>query len=284
MNILLLVKAHHDYYQLLIDAAHALGHTLTIAHYSEIFIDFSKRTTTMSIKHTDIASFDVVYLRTVGLYSEHAVLITHYCNQHDIPLIDPVFSSNKQWIDRKSYEYFCLNEIGLPIIPSWYVSKSTLSQLPTQSYPIIAKLTRGSQGENVYLCHSLQELDALLTKNEHLLIQPFVKNQGDIRVFIVGNEVVAAMKRVATTDEYRNNVSLGAQTKPYTLSSSETDLALQASKALEFAIAGVDLLQDENGVMHIIEVNRAPQFLGIMNATGINIPEKMIHFIASQAL
>lgn len=145
--------------------------------------------------------------------------------------------------------------------------------------PVVVKDLRGKQGIGIFKNEKLEKLPA-----ENYFIQSLISNSHvDNRVFVVGNEVVGAIERRAgKKGEWRSNVSLGGKTKAVKVDEETRKLALKAVKACKYEVAGVDVLTDMNGTKYIIEVNRAPQFRGLMKATKINVPKKIIDYILSK--
>jgi RimK family alpha-L-glutamate ligase len=254
--------------------------------YEDIHLEFDKNNFQIYIAGKKLMDeYSLVYLRNAWRNMEIATAILEYCLVNKIPVIDPVFTQITPWIDRKTFEYIKLNESGLPIIESFFVSLETLENVRNKlSYPCVAKLTDSSQGEGVFLIQDKEEIKTTIKREKrHLMIQKFIKNDGDYRFFVVGEQVVATMKRIAVNkDEFRNNVSLGGKTEIYQATQEEKELAVAAVKALNYSIAGVDLVKDlTSQKIYIMEVNRSPQFAGISQLTGINIPQKILEYCIS---
>lgn len=113
-----------------------------------------------------------------------------------------------------------------------------------------------------------------------MLIQEYIKEAkaADIRAFVVGGEVVGAMKRQGAKGEFRSNIHRGGTATPIQLSKEEEATAINSAKVLGLNIAGVDMLQSNRGPL-IMEVNSSPGLEGIERATGIDIAGKIIEFI-----
>lgn len=284
-KILFLVKKLDGFQkELYIAAAEKISTTIVVKEITEVVINLSKKNE-IYIGDYNILEFDLVAIRTVGVYIEEVTVISEYCATHNIPVTDSVFTFTKPWIDRKSFEYQRLLAHNLPIIPSYFVSERSLVKIQdTLQFPVIAKITNGSQGKGVYKCNSLQEInDVFTTEKQPLLIQKYIQNDGDLRVLVIGSTVLGGIKRMSSnTDEFRNNVSLGGAAQIHELTDTQAQLALQAAQALQYEIAGVDIIADTNGDLFIMEVNRAPQFTGFMEATKIDVPLKIVEFLASK--
>lgn len=141
--------------------------------------------------------------------------------------------------------------------------------------PVILKTLRGSQGAGVILAESYEAvesmLDTLWTLGEDLMVQRFVAEARgrDVRVFVVGGEVVAAMRRVAQGTEFRSNIHRGGVGEEVTLSPAQNRIALEAAAAVGLRVCGVDLLESADGPL-VLEVNASPGFQALEATTGID--------------
>ncbi len=150
--------------------------------------------------------------------------------------------------------------------------------------PLIIKLLEGTQGLGVVLAETKKAaksvIEAFSGLKENILIQEFIKESGgsDIRAFVIGDEVVAAMKRQGKDGEFRSNLHRGGYGVKIDLTDLERETAIQASKAMGLKIAGVDMLRSERGPL-VIEVNSSPGLKGIEKVTGVNVADKIIEFV-----
>jgi ribosomal protein S6--L-glutamate ligase len=155
--------------------------------------------------------------------------------------------------------------------------------------PLVIKLLEGTQGKGVMLAGSRESavsiIDAFHSLEEHILIQRFIAEaQGrDVRAFVVGREVVAAMERQAKPGEFRANLHMGGQARPLPVGGAIGRLALRATKALGLSVAGVDLLVGKTGPL-VIEVNASPGLEGIEKTTGANVATRIIDEVERIAL
>jgi ribosomal protein S6--L-glutamate ligase len=153
--------------------------------------------------------------------------------------------------------------------------------------PIIIKILEGTQGVGVILAETTKVAEAIIetlqTAKQNVLIQRFVaESKGrDIRAFVVGDSVVAAMRRVAQGDEFRSNVHRGGRAEPVELDSAYEETAVRAAQIMGLRVAGVDMLEGADGPQ-IMEVNSSPGLEGIEGATGLDIAGAVIDFIANQ--
>lgn len=153
--------------------------------------------------------------------------------------------------------------------------------------PLILKVLEGTQGIGVMLADTRRVAQAIVetldSVNQDVLLQRFVgESRGrDVRAFVVGGRVVAAMRRTATGDEFRSNVHRGGTTEPVTLDAAYEEAALRAARILGLHVAGVDMLESEAGPL-VMEVNSSPGLEGIEAATGIDVAMAIVkHLEAS---
>jgi ribosomal protein S6--L-glutamate ligase len=170
-----------------------------------------------------------------------------------------------------------LSHHHIPIPKTFFLgSKSEItSVLSSLTPPYIIKVLEGTQGQGVMLANSAKSAESiiqtLLNLRQAILIQEFIEeSQGkDIRVFVVNQKVVAAMRRKAVGDEFRSNVHMGAGVESVVLSKEQEEIAIKSASVLGLSIAGVDLL--ESKIPLVIEVNSSPGLQGIEQATKKNI-------------
>jgi len=150
--------------------------------------------------------------------------------------------------------------------------------------PVIVKLQEGTQGLGVILAESKKSaksiIDTFYKMDASILIQRFIEesNGEDIRIFVVGNKIVASMKRTSEVGEFRSNVHRGGHTEMIKPTGKEQYIALNAVKYLGLGVAGVDLIRSRKGPL-LIEVNASPGLQGIEGATGVNIAGAIVSFV-----
>jgi len=146
-------------------------------------------------------------------------------------------------------------------------------------YPIIVKSLTGQKGQDLYKFNSHAEAKSFFAKNpKGFLAQEYIASDGDVRVFIVGNNVLGAIKRRTISGDFRSNTSLGAQSEVFVLSESVKNIALCAHKVIGYDISGVDIIFDKDDNPFVLEVNHTPQWQAFKKTTGINPAEEIIHY------
>ncbi|MDT0634201.1 30S ribosomal protein S6--L-glutamate ligase [Spectribacter hydrogenoxidans] len=154
--------------------------------------------------------------------------------------------------------------------------------------PFVIKLTEGTQGKGVVLAETRKAaesvIDAFRGLDAHFLLQEFIKEAkgADIRCFVIGDKVVAAMKRQAKDGEFRSNIHRGGVATPIRITPEERSTAVRAARIMGLNVSGVDLLRSNHGPV-VMEVNSSPGLEGIEAATGKDVAGQIISFIEKNA-
>jgi ribosomal protein S6--L-glutamate ligase len=182
------------------------------------------------------------------------------------------------------------NRVPVPTtayVRNWKDVERAISQVG--GIPVVIKVSEGTQGSGVFLARSLREARELtwelLDSGHNVLVQEYIaESHGkDVRVLVVGDQVVASMRRKAHGSEFRSNFHLNGSIEGVHLPKRYAKLARKAARLLGLEIAGVDLLESSRGPL-LLEVNSSPGLEGIEAASGINVAGHIIdHVIESHA-
>jgi ribosomal protein S6--L-glutamate ligase len=151
--------------------------------------------------------------------------------------------------------------------------------------PHVIKLNEGTQGNGVILAESASAsrsvIEAFRGLYANFLVQEFIGEAkgADLRCFVVGGKVVAAMRRKAKKGEFRSNLHRGGTAAAVSLTKAETEIAIRAAKVMGLNVAGVDLLRSRRGPL-VLEVNSSPGLEGIEGATGLDVAGAIIDYVA----
>lgn len=188
----------------------------------------------------------------------------------------------------RSMQIFSRHNIG---IPATAFARDRNDVLPAiervGGAPVIIKVLEGTQGVGVILAETTKVAEAIVetlqSAKQNVLIQKFVaESKGkDIRAFVVGSKVVAAMRRVAQGEEYRSNVHRGGDVEAVTLDERYERTAIQAAQIMGLRVAGVDMLEGNDGPQ-IMEVNSSPGLEGIERATGVDVAAEIIKCVEEE--
>ena len=179
--------------------------------------------------------------------------------------------------------------IGLPVTGFAHSTKDVGGLIEVVGgAPLVVKLLEGTQGIGVVLAENRKAAESVIEAfrglDANILVQEFIKEAGgtDIRAFVVGGKVVAAMRRSAPEGEFRSNLHRGGTAEKVKISPEERSIAVRSAKAMGLNVCGVDLLRSNHGPV-VLEVNSSPGLEGIETATGIDVATKIIEYIETNA-
>ncbi|HZF21602.1 MAG TPA: RimK family alpha-L-glutamate ligase [Dongiaceae bacterium] len=247
----------------------------------QLMVDESKAAA--AYHDVQLSEFDMFIPRIGRSLTEFGVLLL---NHLDIIGIPTTLSRRGLFLARN--KFLALQElkrakVKIPssiLLGSRFEMSDLVGQMPT---PFIMKLLSGTQGVGVMRVDDPKDarpiVDTLVELKQLICVQKYVPNPGeDIRAFVVGQKVVAAMRRIAPPNEWRSNIHLGGKGVGYKLTKEQEDTALRAARALDVEIAGVDMIQSTDGT-YVIEVNVSPGFRGLYEATGIDASEAIAEHV-----
>ena len=154
--------------------------------------------------------------------------------------------------------------------------------------PVIVKLLEGTQGVGVVLCETKKAAESVIQAfrglKAYLLVQEFIAEAGgaDLRMLVVGDKVVAAMRRQGAEGEFRSNLHRGGSAAVVKITPEERKTAVQACRALGLRVGGVDVLRSERGPL-VLEVNSSPGLEGIEKATGKDVAGLIVEYVVKNA-
>jgi tetrahydromethanopterin:alpha-L-glutamate ligase len=196
----------------------------------------------------------------------------------------PVMNSSDaiQNAANKFYSFYLFRRAGLPIPRTVVTAKLAVAVKAVETFrTALAKPTFGSQGKGIVKLESSHPdlaawLTALIQERGMLYLQEFVPNPGrDIRVFVVGDEALAAIYRVSSAGAYVSNLSQGGRPLQCELTAELQEFAVRATRAIGADFAGVDLLEGADGLV-VLEINGTPSGKGINLACGVDVTDKII--------
>jgi ribosomal protein S6--L-glutamate ligase len=260
------------------------GHDTQVVSYLRCYMNIAKANPRIFFK-SDELSFDSVIPRIASTWTFYGAAVVR-----QFELMGSLSANSSASISRSRDKLRALQLIGnsgveMPVTGYVHFSRDVESVLNTVGKPpFVIKLLEGTQGRGVVLT---QTMDAAISAIEtmkkidaNILIQEFIKEaEGeDIRAIVVGDKVVASMKRKAKPGEFRSNVHLGGSVINYVMTDEEKDSAVRSAKVLGLHVAGVDLIQSNRGPL-VLEVNSSPGLEGIERASGIDVAEKIIEYL-----
>jgi len=266
------------------EAAQERGHESRVVDYLRCYMNITTRRPSVILAGEEL-HFDAVIPRIGATYTFYGTAVVR---QFEMMGVLP--ANESQGIVRardklRSMQLLARAGVGLPVTGFAHATKDTAGLLDTVGGPpVVVKLLEGTQGMGVVLAETRKAAESVIGAfrqlDANILVQRFVKEAGgsDIRAFVVGGKVVAAMMRTAAPGEFRSNLHRGGTAEVVRLSRAERSAAVKAAKAVGLNVAGVDLLRADEGPV-VIEVNSSPGLEGIEGATGIDVAGTIIEFV-----
>jgi ribosomal protein S6--L-glutamate ligase len=275
----------------LVEAATERGHEARVIDHIRCFMDMGTKNPSVHYRDEEFnpGDFDAVIPRigtSVTFYGTSVVrqfeMMGTYCVNESVAI-----SRSRDKL--RSIQLLSRKGVGIPVT-AFANSPDDVNGLIREvgGAPLVIKLLEGTQGIGVILADTKKAaksvIQAFMGVNSNILIQEFIKEAGgsDIRCFVVGGKVIAAMQRTAPAGEFRSNLHRGGSAELVKLSSAERKIAIKAASIMGLNVCGVDLLRSDRGPL-IMEVNSSPGLRGIEEATKQDVASLIIDFIEKNA-
>ncbi len=273
----------------LVEAAEKRGHEIKVLDTLKCYMDIACMRPSVHYKGVKLDPFDAVIPRigaSVTFYG--AAVLRQFEMMGAYPLNESVAITRSR--DKlRSLQILARAGIGLPLTGFANSPDNTQDLIKlVGGAPLVVKLLEGTQGKGVVLAETPKAAESLIEAFRELdvnfLVQEFIKEAGgsDIRALVIGDKVVAAMKRQAKDGEFRSNLHRGGSASIVKLTPEERSTAVRAARRLGLNVSGVDLLRSNHGPV-VMEVNSSPGLEGIEKATDKNVADLIIQFIEQNA-
>lgn len=289
MKLAILSRASNCYStRRLKEAASKRGHKVKVLDTLRFSIDLEKGEPDLYYRSKPLSDYDAIVPRIGASVTYFGTAVVRQFEQMD------VFSAaSSAGIANSRDKLRCLqilsrHAIGIPETTFVREKRDVLPAIErVGGVPIIIKLLEGTQGVGVILAESVKIAEAIIetlqSTRQNVLIQKFVsESKGkDIRAFVVGDRVVAAIRRVAQGQEFRSNVHRGGRTERVILDETYCQTAVRCTQIMGLRVAGVDMLESDEGPQ-VMEVNSSPGLEGIETCTQLDIAGAIVDYIAAQ--
>ncbi len=268
----------------LIETAQRFGHRVDVIDPLKCQLLLEKERYRILYDHSAIGTIDLVLTRIGASITDYGIAVVNQFDMMGIPVLNDAASIARSRDKFRSLQLLNRHSISIPRTVMLKSPENLSEALElVGGPPVILKLVQGTQGVGVILAESREAvestLDTLWRLGQNIIIQEFIKESRgeDIRAFVVGGEVVAAMRRKARVGEFRSNIHKGGSAVAIKLQSEYRDAAIKSAEVLGLKIAGVDMLKSKSGPK-VMEVNSSPGFEGLESVTGIDVADKIIRF------
>ncbi len=271
------------------EAGEAQGHHIRVINYLRCYMNITSHRPAVAYNGRPLEDFDAIIPRIGASRTFYGTAVVRQFE------VMGVFATNEsQAISRSRDKLRCLQilakeGVGLPVTGFAHATQDIDGLIETVGgAPLVIKLLEGTQGIGVVLAETYQAaksvIEAFRGLDANILVQEYIKEaQGaDLRCFVIGGKVIAAMKRQGAEGEFRSNLHRGGQATKIKLTPEERSTAIRAAKAMGLRVAGVDLLRSNHGPV-VMEVNSSPGLEGIEKVTEMDVACSIIEYIAKNA-
>jgi len=251
-------------------------------------IDLEEGSPDLYYRQKSLGEYDAVLPRIGASITYYGTAVVRQFEEMDVFCANTANGITNSRDKLRSLQILSRHHIGIPRTTFVKDKRDVLPAIArVGGAPVVIKLIEGTQGIGVLLAETIKAAESIIellqSQKQNVLIQKFVaESRGkDIRAFVVGDRVVAAMRRVAQGQEFRSNVHRGGIAEAVELSEEYRETAVRAAQILGLRIAGVDMLESSSGPQ-IMEVNSSPGLEGIEKCTQLDIAGAVVEYIAAR--
>jgi ribosomal protein S6--L-glutamate ligase len=271
------------------EAARARGHDVRVLDTLLFDVRISRQTAELFYQGEPIGPVDAVIPRIGASITTFGLAVVRQFEIMGIYCLNESQAIARSRDKLRSLQLLSRHDVGLP--PTVYTRQA--DHIPdcierVEGPPVVVKLLQGTQGIGVVLAESQMAASSVIEAfhglEQEILIQKFIReaNGSDVRALVVGGEVVAAMRRQAKGGEFRSNMHRGGTATPFDVPPEFRRTAVAAARVLGLTVAGVDLLESDEGPM-VMEVNSSPGLEGIQKTTGVDVADAIIEHVEKEA-
>jgi ribosomal protein S6--L-glutamate ligase len=266
------------------EAAIGRGHEVTVVDYLRCYMDITARRPKVLYRGEEVRPHAVIP-RIGASYTFYGTAVVRQFEMTDVFTLNSSDGISRSRDKLRALQIMSRAGVGLPTTSFAHSIQDVNGLLEVVGgTPVVVKLLEGTQGLGVVLAETKKAAESVIGAfrqlDVNILVQQFIKEAGgaDIRAFVVGGKVVAAMRRQGAPGDFRSNLHRGGSAEVIRLTPSERSTAVRAAKSMGLNVAGVDLLQSEEGPM-VLEVNSSPGLEGIEAASGVDIADLIVEYI-----
>ncbi len=289
MKLAILSRAPRSYStQRLRSAAIDRGHDVKVLNTLRFSIDLSGDEPDLQFRGKQLSHYDAILPRIGNSVTYFGTAVVRQFEQMDVYTPNTANGISNSRDKLRAIQILSRHNIGMPATT---FARSRADVLPAiervGGAPVVIKLLEGTQGIGVILAPDTKVAEAIIetlqSTKQNVLIQRFVsESKGrDIRALVVGDRVVAAMRRVAQGEEFRSNVHRGGRVEAVELDADYEETAVRSAQIMGLRVAGVDMLESDDGPS-VMEVNSSPGLEGIETATKLDVAGAIIDYIDNQ--
>jgi len=273
----------------LVEAGRRRGHEIKVIDPLRCYMTIATQRPTIHYKGEELGGFDAIIPRIGASITFYGTAVVRQFEMMGVYSVNESVAISRSRDKLRSLQLLARKGIGLPVTGFAHSTQYTQDLISLAGgAPLVIKLLEGTQGVGVVLAETDQAAESVIEAfrglKENILVQEFIKEAhgADLRCFIIGDKVVAAMKRQGKEGEFRSNLHRGGKGSCVRLTPEERSTAVRAAKIMGLSVAGVDLLRSNHGPV-VMEVNSSPGLEGIEKTTEKDVADLVFQFIEKQA-
>lgn len=290
MNLLMMARNPNLYsHKRLVEAAEQRGHEIQIVDTLKCYMNIASHRPDVRYRGEVLKNIDAVIPRIGASITFYGLAVLRQFEMMGVYPLNESVSIGRSRDKLRSTQILARKGIGLPVTAFAHTTGQAEDLIDlVGGAPCVIKLLEGTQGIGVVLGETKGAAKSMIEAfgglKANILVQEFIKEAGgsDIRAFVIGGKVIAAMQRTGAEGDFRSNIHRGGTAKTIRITPEERSTAVRAAKALGLNVCGVDMLRANHGPV-VMEVNSSPGLEGIEGATGKDIAGMIIEFIEKNA-
>jgi len=277
----------------LVEAAKARGHEARVVDVLKCYMNITANNPTVLYKglgDPEVLEFDAVIPRIGASVTGYGCAVLRQFEVCGTYSVNESIAITRSRDKLRAHQLLARRGIGQPVTSYAHSADATNDLINSVGgAPLVVKVMQSTHGNGVVLAETRKAAEALINAFRGLeadfLVQEFIKESAgaDIRCFVIGERVIAAMQRTAASGEFRSNLHRGGSASVVKLRPDERKLAVKAAQVMGLDVAGVDIIRSNHGPL-VLEVNSSPGLEGIEHATGKDIAGAIIEYIEKDAL
>jgi len=273
----------------LVEAGIERGHEMPVINHKRCYMNITSHNPSIHLRGEAITGVDAIIPRIGASVSFYGTAVVRQFEMMGVYSVNESVAITRSRDKLRALQLLSRKGVGLPVTGFANYADDTDDLLKmTGGAPVVIKLLEGTQGVGVVLAETKKAaasvIEAFRGLNANVMVQEFISEAGgaDIRCLVVGDKVVAAMKRQGKEGEFRSNLHRGGSASLIKITPEERSTAVRSARVMGLNVAGVDLLRSNHGPV-VMEVNSSPGLQGIEAATNRDVAALIIEFIEKNA-
>ena len=273
----------------LVEAARDRGHETRVIDTLRCYMNMATAKPSINYRGEPLDDFDAVIPRIGASITFYGTAVVRQFEMMGVYSINESVAISRSRDKLRSMQLLARRDIGLPVTGFAHTTDDIPDLINmVGGAPLVVKLLEGTQGVGVVLCETRKAAESVIEAffgiDVNIMVQEYIAEAGgaDVRCFVIGDRVVAAMRRQAQPGEFRSNLHRGGSAETARISPAERRTAVGAARAMGLNVAGVDLIRSNHGPL-VLEVNSSPGLEGIEKASDVDVAALVIEFIERNA-